>query len=124
MELARQLVEQHAAALLRPDFAALGLNLHDDGSVSELDSGAMVVYQGELTSIADLGARSAAAHRLLDRVYGKPRQQTGLTGADGGPLQVQVEARAWAESRSRSELDAFLLGVDAADRVREREEDE
>jgi hypothetical protein len=122
MDLARQMVEAHAVALLRPDFKALGFFLHDDGSVTELSSGAVVVYQGEATEIEDLGAQSAAAHRLFDRVYGKPRQQTELTGADGGPVEVVVEARARAEAMSREELDAFLLGVDAADAVRDDEE--
>jgi hypothetical protein len=50
MDLARQLVERHAIAILRPHFKALGLMLEDDGSTTLLDSGAVVVYQGEATS--------------------------------------------------------------------------
>jgi hypothetical protein len=46
MELARQLVERNAIAILRPHFKALGLMLEDDGSTTLLDSGAVVVYQG------------------------------------------------------------------------------
>lgn len=115
MDLARQLVEQHIAALLRPHFKALGLLLHDDGSTTQLHAGAVVVHQGEATDIEDLGAQIAAARELLDRVYGRPRQQTELTGADGGPIQVVAEARARAESMSREELDALLVGAGAAD---------
>jgi hypothetical protein len=85
-ELALQLVEQHAAALLRPHFKALGLMLHDDGTVTPLKHGAIVVHQGEATTIEDLGAQQAAAERLLDRVYGKPKQSTEVSGKDGTPL--------------------------------------
>lgn len=35
-------------------------------------------------------ARVSAASALLDRGYGKPRQQLEHSGADGGPLTVQV----------------------------------
>jgi hypothetical protein len=122
MDLARQLVERHAIAILRPHFKALGLMLEDDGSTTLLDHGAVVVYQGEATTIEDLAAQIGAARELLDRVYGKPRQQTELTGADGGPVEVVVEARQRAEAMSREELDAFLLGVDAADAVRDEEQ--
>lgn len=86
-ELARQLVERHAAAILRPHFKALGLMLHDDGSTTPLTNGAIVVHQGEATTIEDLGAQIAAARELLDRVYGKPKQATEVTGADGGPIE-------------------------------------
>lgn len=86
MDLARQLVEEHAAALLRPHFKSLGLLLNDDGTVLELPSGAVVVHQGEATDIEDLGAQIAAARELLDRVYGKPKQATEITGKDGTPL--------------------------------------
>lgn len=35
-------------------------------------------------------ARVSAATALLDRGYGRPRQQLEHSGADGGPLTVQV----------------------------------
>ena len=49
-------------------------------------------YEGEVhVSIhPDLGARIAAAEKLLDRVYGKPKQRTELTGGDGDPVQMEV----------------------------------
>lgn len=31
-----------------------------------------------------------AAEMLMDRAYGKPKQQTELTGAGGGPIQIQT----------------------------------
>ena len=34
----------------------------------------------------DIGARMAAAEKLLDRVYGKPKQSTEITGPDDGPV--------------------------------------
>lgn len=53
-----------------------------------------VKYEGELivTDTPDLGARIAAAERLLDRVYGKPAQAVELTGAAGGAVAVEVMA--------------------------------
>jgi len=36
-------------------------------------------------------ARVAAAAHILDRAYGKPKQSTELTGADGGPIAVLTE---------------------------------
>lgn len=79
-DLARELVEKHAAALLRPHFKSLGLLLNDDGSVTALETGAVVVHNGEATGVEDLGAAIAAAEKLLDRVYGKPKQATELSG--------------------------------------------
>ncbi len=33
--------------------------------------------------------RLAAAQAIIDRGYGKPVQQTELTGKDGGPMQIE-----------------------------------
>jgi hypothetical protein len=66
----------------------------------------------------------AAAHYLERRypaLWGR-KQAVELTGADSGPLQVVVEARRRAEAMSREELDALLLGVDAADAVRDEKQ--
>ncbi len=89
MDLALKLVEEHAAALLRPHFKALGLMLHDDGTITPLKHGAIVVHNGEATTIEDLAGQISAARELMDRVYGKPRQSTEITGAGGGPLRVE-----------------------------------
>lgn len=41
-----------------------------------------------LVEVPDHRTRIAAARELLDRAYGRPKQQTELTGADGGPVEV------------------------------------
>lgn len=87
MDLARQLVEQHAATILRPHFKALGLLLADDGTVTPLPTGAIHVHQGEATNVEDLGAQIAAARELMDRVYGRPKQALEHTGRDGEPIE-------------------------------------
>lgn len=74
---------------------------------------AVVVGQGEHATVEyvpDHAIRLAAFREAMDRSYGKPRQATGMTGADGGLIQVVAEARAKAEAMSREELDAFLMG--------------
>lgn len=43
-----------------------------------------------LLSPAAVRDRLKAAEMLLDRCYGKAPQSLGVTGADGGPLQVVV----------------------------------
>lgn len=51
----------------------------------------------EVEILPDYRTRIAAARELLDRGYGRPKQQTELTGADGGPVVVtfdQLAARA------------------------------
>lgn len=100
-ELARQLVERHAAAILRPHFKALGLHLADDGTTTPLEQGAIVVHQGEATLIEDLAAQISAAERLLDRVYGRPRQQLEHTGEGGGPVEISAPEPIDAAERSR-----------------------
>jgi len=44
-----------------------------------------------LTSIADLGARIAAAEKLQDRVYGKPKQALEHSGPEGSAIDARVE---------------------------------
>lgn len=43
---------------------------------------------GEAIEMPDHPTRLAAFKEILDRSYGRPKQQTEVTGADGGPLQV------------------------------------
>jgi hypothetical protein len=81
----RERVEQRVDEVLAPYFDAL--------------TGAVVhgFYQGDfvLTEHPDLAARISAAEKLLDRVYGRPRQQVEHSGPDGGPVQVaDVDLRA------------------------------
>jgi hypothetical protein len=98
-EVARQLVEAHVAAILRPHFKALGLMLNDDLTMTPLDNGALVFGESKdgdivISAVEDLGAQIAAAEKLLDRVYGRPKQSTELTGAGGGPMEMAIRRSA------------------------------
>lgn len=63
--------------------------LHPLWEALAADKGIMVgLGQGEsmVEFIADHTVRIAAARELLDRAYGKPKQATEVTGADGAPV--------------------------------------
>jgi hypothetical protein len=65
---------------------------------------------------ADHETRMRAADRLLDRVYGRPRQGVELSGPDGEPLGapgrvVVADERARAAAR---ELRALVMAGDAS----------
>jgi hypothetical protein len=92
-DLQRELVERHAVAVVRPYFRALGLDIDEDGNVTHLDRGAIVVGRDKeggvhASTVEDLGAQIAAAEALLNRVHGKPRQALEHTGAGGGPIEA------------------------------------
>jgi hypothetical protein len=92
-DLQRELVERHAAAVVRPYFRALGLDIDPDGNVTQLAHGAIVVGRDkegnvQASTVEDLGAQIAAAEALLNRVHGKPRQALEHTGKAGGPIEV------------------------------------
>lgn len=104
-DLQRELVEQHAVAVVRPYFRALGLDIDQDGNVTQLTHGAIVVGRDKeggvhASTIEDLAAQIAAAEALLNRVHGKPRQALEHTGADGGPIEVarSVDLRKLSDS--------------------------
>ena len=100
--LAKQIVEANATAILYPYMKALGLKLMRVKSTGEI----VVVPTPEtraklfgiskdgvvkMSSFEDLGAMISVAEKLMDRVYGRPRQALEISGdADGGPVQVQV----------------------------------
>lgn len=100
-DVAREAVRQHAELLIAPHFKALGydirIELTKDGPILHLDKredGAAKLY-GESkdgvivpSSIEDIGAQIAAAEKILDRLFGKPRQAVEMTGAEGGPVEV------------------------------------
>jgi hypothetical protein len=93
--LQRELVERHAVAVVRPYVRALGLDIDEDGNVTQLARGAIVVGRDKeggvhASTIEDLGAQIAAAEALLNRVHGKPRQALEHTGADGGPIELDA----------------------------------
>jgi len=94
-ELQRELVEQHAAAVMRPYFRALGLDVDAAGTVSRLERGAIHVGRDKeggvhASTIEDLSAQIAAAEALLNRVFGRPKQALEHTGIDGGPIEVDA----------------------------------
>ena len=113
-EIAQQRVEAAIDQVLDPYFRALGIVGWEDNGTPILDTsaGAMEVGRSNtgsvfLTSIADLGARIAAAEKLQDRVYGKPKQATELTGRDGGAIAHTV-APDYADPKVREAADVLL----------------
>lgn len=95
VDVARRLIEENVTVVLRPHFLTLGLELHADGSVTELESGAVMYGEskdGEIvaSSYEDLGAQIAAAEKLLDRVYGRPKVTTEISGTDAVPVATSV----------------------------------
>jgi hypothetical protein len=84
-EVARRLIEDNIAAVLRPHFRTLGYEVeiaNQELRLAESAAGGAKVYgesrEGEIkvSSYDDLGAMIAAAEKLLDRVYGRPTQHT------------------------------------------------
>jgi hypothetical protein len=104
-ELIRQALEDHALMVVRPHFRALGWEpeLHTDAAgnrrikATEIEGGGIKIY-GEskdgdinMTDHDDLGAMMKAANDLLDRIYGRPKQTTELSGeVQGGDTTVFV----------------------------------
>ena len=107
-EVMRRLVEEHVEAVLAPHFRTLGYDLVRDEKTDELtivanpEGGAKLYGESKdgdirLTTIDDLGAHIAAAEKLLDRVYGRPRQTTELSGPGGGKPEIEVTRTAERE---------------------------
>ena len=95
-EVARKLIEENIVVILRPHFHALGYDVEVTGQgigLVKLDGGGAKLY-GEsrdgvvrASDFEDLGAQIAAADKLWDRIYGRPKQSTEVTGPDGGPIE-------------------------------------
>lgn len=90
-EVMRVRVEAHVDQVLAPYFKALGVDYV--GGEARLGRGAVIVGKtkdGEVipSDVEDLAGQVAAAERLLDRVYGRPKQTAELSGPDGGPIVV------------------------------------
>lgn len=80
-QVLRQIVENAAGEVIQPFF---------DGLQAERP---VVVGNGvhaTLEMVPDPSVRIRAADGILDRVYGRPKQTTELTGADGGAVAVHV----------------------------------
>lgn len=98
IEVAQRLVEDNVTVLLEPSFRTLGFEIVNDGEgpqLRRLDNGGAKLFgtkqsSGEIivSEHDDLGAMQTAAERLFDRVYGKPRQMTEISGPDGSAIQV------------------------------------
>lgn len=92
-EVQRQLVEENVEKFLRPHLSSLGLELVD-GEIRERDTGGVKLYgvskDGEVrvSDRDDLSAQIQASEKVLDRVFGKARQATEISGPDGAPVQV------------------------------------
>lgn len=97
-EVAKQIIEAEVLAFLRPHLMALGLevNFLDDGRplVTVVPGAGAKVHgttkDGEVivSDHPDVEAMQKAAERLFDRVYGRPKQATEITG---GPQPIKVE---------------------------------
>jgi hypothetical protein len=64
-------------------------------------------------------ARANAANSLLDRGIGKPAQQTILTGANDGPVQIETRTQNEAElARILVTLDPSYEPIEGADEMK------
>lgn len=104
-EVLRERVEGAADEILAPYFKALGVEYVN----GEIQRGPGAVHVGKTkdgdviaSDVEDLAGQITAAERLLDRVYGKPKQTAELSGPDGGPIVVD-------ESLDLSKLDDAQL---------------
>lgn len=81
MDILRQRFEEEAERYLQPFEEALAAMK------------AVVVGNGasaHIEMVEDVALRLKAVESILDRIYGRPKQVTELTGADGGAVEVAV----------------------------------
>ena len=123
-EVAQRLVEENVLALQRPYWRTLGYDVRigENGPMLvELEDGGAKLYgtskDGDVcvSDAEDLGAMIAAAERLQDRIYGRPKQQTELTGADGGPVMIEEPPDAEAKSARAALLLSKLGQLEASE---------
>lgn len=121
-EILRELVEENALALVRPHFLVLGYDVViEDGRpvLVQLENGGAKLYgtskEGNVrvSDHDDLGAMVEAVEKLMNRVFGRPKQATEISGPEGGPVEM-VEVPVTME-RSRTVAD-ILAGIGAARR--------
>lgn len=113
-ELARKLIEDNIAAMLRPYFRTIGYDIEIAGGelqLSEREEGGAKLYgtsQGGHINVSphdDLGAMIQAVEKLLDRVYGKPTTRSEISAdvthtsqsefdREVAALQAEMEGRA------------------------------
>ena len=93
----QQIIEDHALAIQRPYWRALGYDVEQQGDgtfqLVEREGGPAkdrTTFKGEFFYGGDdLGAMQEAADKLQDRAYGTPTRITELSGPDGDPIQVE-----------------------------------
>lgn len=105
VEIARRLADENELAIQRPYWRALGydVRLGPDGPylVELVDDDGNRVGGVKLHGTSkegtvrvsdheDLGAQIAAAEKILDRAYGRPKQATEISGPGGGPVQTEA----------------------------------
>jgi hypothetical protein len=103
--VARKLIEENTAAVLRPYWLTLGYDVEATGEGLKLvaveGGGAKLHTTGSgrvrVSAHADLEAMMRAAERLQDRVYGKPKQT----------VDVDLDA----DNREPEEIDAGLAAL-------------
>lgn len=119
--LAKQIVEANALAILYPYLRALGLVAKRHKATGQV----VFVPRPELraklygtskdgivrmSSYEDLEAMMRAAERLMDRIYGKPKQALELAGSeDGNAVRVEV-----ASNKDRAAEVAQILAMTGA----------
>lgn len=106
-EVARKLIEDNIAAILAPHFRVLGYGVEtgpDGLALVPLEGGGAKLYGESRGGVVkgsqfdDLGAQMAAADKLLDRVYGRPKQATEISGPEGGPIELTPPENSKARS--------------------------
>ncbi len=113
MDIERDLMQRYVLAWMRPYWRALGFDVgvDEDGELylMELAEGGIKIH-GEskdgdinMTDYDDLAAQISAAEKLRDRVFGRPKQTTEVSGPGGGKIEVDVTADEVKDAR-----EAFL----------------
>lgn len=125
-DVARRLVEENIVAVQRPYWRVLGYDVvigENGPEVVEVEGGGAKIY-GEskdgdinMTDHDDLGAQMQAADKLQDRSFGRPKQATEVTGADGKPLTVEfpfTELAEWNQKVAGVLQEAGAITAEAA----------
>lgn len=98
-EVLREIVESDVLAFIEPELRILGLEVaYDEDDRPRLrrrEGGGAKLYASSkdgdtvVSSYEDLAAMAAAANRIFDRVYGRPRQAVEHSGPEGGPIRTE-----------------------------------
>lgn len=124
-EIQRQLMERYELAVQRPYWRTLGYDVvigeNGDPELIDMPDGGAKLFgeskDGEIqvSSVDDLGAMIAAAEKLQDRVYGRPRQRnevTVVTKDAFADVIEKLEAEVAAREAAGDGGDRGVLGAD------------